>query len=134
MSDLEESQKDAAEQKSLDEAVLKESRKHTRRSFVAAAAGAAMPYGGPSRRAAQRGARVRRGNSRGDVVLHARVVGGMQPGVLVAESIWPSECFEGGIVQVVPGDVSDDPVALASPSPCLGVGQYQQKGSDCRQP
>jgi hypothetical protein len=21
----------------------------------------------------------------------------MQPGVLVAESIWPSECFEGGI-------------------------------------
>jgi anaerobic selenocysteine-containing dehydrogenase len=43
------------------------------------------------------GARVRLGNSRGDVVLHARVVGGMQPGVLVAESIWPSECFEGGI-------------------------------------
>jgi DMSO/TMAO reductase YedYZ molybdopterin-dependent catalytic subunit len=45
MSDLEDDQKDAAEQKSLDEAVLRESRKHTRRSFVVAAAGAAAGWG-----------------------------------------------------------------------------------------
>jgi anaerobic selenocysteine-containing dehydrogenase len=43
------------------------------------------------------GARVVLGNARGEVVLHARVVEGMQPGVLVSESIWPSEAFEGGI-------------------------------------
>jgi anaerobic selenocysteine-containing dehydrogenase len=43
------------------------------------------------------GSKVRLGNSRGEVVLHARIAEGQQPGVLVAESIWPSECFEGGI-------------------------------------
>jgi len=45
MSDLEEDQTDAAEQKAADEAVLKESRKQTRRSFVVAAAGAAAGWG-----------------------------------------------------------------------------------------
>jgi DMSO/TMAO reductase YedYZ molybdopterin-dependent catalytic subunit len=45
MSDLEKDQRDSAEQKSLDEAVLKESHKHTRRSFVVAAAGAAAGWG-----------------------------------------------------------------------------------------
>jgi anaerobic selenocysteine-containing dehydrogenase len=53
------------------------------------------------------GAPVRLGNTRGEVVLHARLVGGMQPGVLVAESIWPSECFEGGIG--INALTSDDP-------------------------
>jgi anaerobic selenocysteine-containing dehydrogenase len=53
------------------------------------------------------GARVRLGNTRGEVVLHARLVGGMQQGVLVAESIWPSECFEGGIG--INALTSDDP-------------------------
>jgi anaerobic selenocysteine-containing dehydrogenase len=43
------------------------------------------------------GGRVRLGNTRGEVVLHAKLNGGMQPGVLVAESIWPSACFEGGV-------------------------------------
>ena len=43
------------------------------------------------------GGRVRLGNTRGEVVLHARLTDGMQPGVLVAESIWPSACFAGGI-------------------------------------
>jgi anaerobic selenocysteine-containing dehydrogenase len=43
------------------------------------------------------GSKVRLGNTRGQVVLHARLSTGQQPGVLVAESIWPSECFEGGI-------------------------------------
>jgi anaerobic selenocysteine-containing dehydrogenase len=44
------------------------------------------------------GDRVRLGNPRGEVILHVRVAAkGQQPGVLIAESIWPSECFEGGI-------------------------------------
>jgi anaerobic selenocysteine-containing dehydrogenase len=43
------------------------------------------------------GSKVRLGNVRGEVVLHARVVEGQQPGVLVSESVWPSECYEGGI-------------------------------------
>jgi anaerobic selenocysteine-containing dehydrogenase len=43
------------------------------------------------------GGKVRLGNARGEVVLHVRIGKGQQPGVLIAESIWPSECFEGGI-------------------------------------
>ena len=53
------------------------------------------------------GDKVRLGNARGEVVLHARVVAGSQPGVLVAESVWPSECFEGGIG--INALTSDDP-------------------------
>jgi anaerobic selenocysteine-containing dehydrogenase len=43
------------------------------------------------------GGRVRLGNARGAVVVHARLFEGVQPGVLVVESVWPSECYEGGI-------------------------------------
>jgi anaerobic selenocysteine-containing dehydrogenase len=53
------------------------------------------------------GAKVRLGNDRGEVVLHARLVEGQQTGVLVSESIWPSECFEGGIG--INALTSDDP-------------------------
>jgi anaerobic selenocysteine-containing dehydrogenase len=53
------------------------------------------------------GDKVVLGNARGEVVLHARVVAGMQPGVLVSESIWPSEAFEGGIG--INALTSDDP-------------------------
>jgi anaerobic selenocysteine-containing dehydrogenase len=53
------------------------------------------------------GERVRLGNSRGEIVLHARVATGQQPGVLVVESVWPSECYEGGIG--VNALTSDDP-------------------------
>jgi anaerobic selenocysteine-containing dehydrogenase len=53
------------------------------------------------------GGKVRLGNSRGQVVLHARVAEGLQPGVLVAESVWPSEEFEGGIG--INALTSDDP-------------------------
>ena len=53
------------------------------------------------------GAKVRLGNARGEVVLHAKVIEGSQPGVLVAESVWPSECFEGGIG--INALTSDDP-------------------------
>jgi anaerobic selenocysteine-containing dehydrogenase len=53
------------------------------------------------------GSKVRLGNTRGEVILHARISDGQQPGVLVAESIWPSECFEGGIG--INALTSDDP-------------------------
>ena len=53
------------------------------------------------------GSKVRLGNVRGEVILHARIGKGQQPGVLVAESIWPSECFEGGIG--INALTSDDP-------------------------
>jgi anaerobic selenocysteine-containing dehydrogenase len=53
------------------------------------------------------GSRVRLGNVRGEVVLHVRITDGQQPGVLVSEGIWPSECFEGGIG--INALTSDDP-------------------------
>ena len=53
------------------------------------------------------GGKVRLGNVRGEVVLHARLSSGQQRGVLVAESIWPSACFEGGIG--INALTSDDP-------------------------
>ncbi len=53
------------------------------------------------------GAKVRLGNNRGEVVLHAKFAAGQQTGVLVSESVWPSECFEGGIG--INALTSDDP-------------------------
>ncbi|HET6607923.1 MAG TPA: molybdopterin oxidoreductase family protein [Rhodopila sp.] len=53
------------------------------------------------------GSKVRLGNVRGEVVLHVRIAQGQQPGVLVAESVWPSEYFEGGIG--INALTSDDP-------------------------
>ena len=43
------------------------------------------------------GQRVRLANGRGEVVLHSELFSGLQPGVLVVESIWPNDAFEGGI-------------------------------------
>jgi anaerobic selenocysteine-containing dehydrogenase len=43
------------------------------------------------------GARVRLGNRRGSVVLHARAFDGLQRGVVVVEGIWPNRAFEEGI-------------------------------------
>jgi anaerobic selenocysteine-containing dehydrogenase len=51
--------------------------------------------------------RVRLGNNRGEVVVHARLFDGLQPGVVVVESIWPSECYEGGMG--INALTSDDP-------------------------
>ncbi len=53
------------------------------------------------------GGRVRLGNARGQVVVHARLFDGLQPGVLVVEGIWPGGYFEGGIG--INALVSDDP-------------------------
>ncbi len=57
------------------------------------------------------GARMRLGNARGEVVLHARHFDGVQPGVLVVESVWPSEYYEGGLG--INALTSDDPAPPA---------------------
>ena len=59
---------------------------------------------------------MRLGNARGEVVLHARMFDGLQPGVLVVESVWPSECFEGGIG--INALTSDDPAPAARAARC----------------
>ncbi|MBL26389.1 MAG: dehydrogenase [Rhodospirillaceae bacterium] len=43
------------------------------------------------------GDRVRLGNRRGSIVIHAELFDGLQPGVVVVESIWPNHAFEEGI-------------------------------------
>jgi anaerobic selenocysteine-containing dehydrogenase len=43
------------------------------------------------------GSRVRLGNRRGTVVVHAHPFDGLQRGVVVVESIWPNGAFEEGI-------------------------------------
>ena len=43
------------------------------------------------------GARVELSNPRGRVRLHAELFDGLQPGVVVSESIWPNAAFEDGI-------------------------------------
>ena len=45
----------------------------------------------------QDGDRVRLGNERGDLVIHAELFGGMQRGVVIVESIWPNHAFEEGM-------------------------------------
>jgi anaerobic selenocysteine-containing dehydrogenase len=42
------------------------------------------------------GDRIVIGNRRGEVRLHAQTFDGLQPGVIVVESIWPNSDFEGG--------------------------------------
>ena len=43
------------------------------------------------------GERVRIGNARASVVLHARAFDGVQRGVVVVESVWPNAAFEEGL-------------------------------------
>jgi len=43
------------------------------------------------------GARVRIGNARASIVLHARAFDGLQRGVVVVESVWPNAAFEEGL-------------------------------------
>ncbi|MDO9441205.1 MAG: molybdopterin oxidoreductase family protein [Beijerinckiaceae bacterium] len=42
------------------------------------------------------GARVRLGNERGSVVVHAKLFDGVQRGVLISEGVWPNAAFEEG--------------------------------------
>ena len=43
------------------------------------------------------GGRVRVGNRRADIVVHAKSFDGLQPGVVVIESVWPNTAFEEGL-------------------------------------
>ena len=43
------------------------------------------------------GQRIRIGNERGRVVLHAEAFDGLQPGVVIHEGIWPNGAFEEGL-------------------------------------
>jgi len=53
------------------------------------------------------GGRVRLGNRLGEVIVHARIFDGLQPGVVVVESIWPHADFVGGVG--INALISDDP-------------------------
>ena len=50
---------------------------------------------------------MRLGNSRGEVLLHAEIGTGQQPGTVIVESVWPNAAFEGGIG--INALTSDDP-------------------------
>jgi len=50
-----------------------------------------------ARRGIVEGGRVTLGNDRGMVTLHARLATGLQPGVVVVESVWPNADFAGGV-------------------------------------
>jgi anaerobic selenocysteine-containing dehydrogenase len=43
------------------------------------------------------GERIRIGNRRGSVVVHARAFAGMQRRVVIVEGLWPNHAFEEGI-------------------------------------
>ena len=53
------------------------------------------------------GERLRLGNARGEVVLHAAIGDGQQPGTVIVESVWPNAAFEMGIG--INALTSDDP-------------------------
>ena len=69
-----------------------------------------------ARLAIAEGDRVRLGNHRASIVVHARPFDGVQPGVLVVEGIWPNAAFEEGIgVNALVG---------ADPGPPKGGGTF----------
>ena len=43
------------------------------------------------------GDKMRLGNTRGEVILHAALAAGQREGTIVVESVWPNAAFEGGI-------------------------------------
>ncbi len=55
------------------------------------------------------GDRVRLGNDRASVVVHAELFDGLQRGIVVVESVWPNEAFEEGMG--INALVAADPVA-----------------------
>jgi len=53
---------------------------------------------------------VRLGNARGEVVVHARLFDGLQPGVIVVESVWPNADFADGMgINVLTSDAPAAP-------------------------
>lgn len=60
------------------------------------------------------GSKVRVGNRRGDVLLHAKLFAGLRPGVVVAEGIWPnSRHVEGKGINVLIGSDAAPPAGGA---------------------
>ena len=57
------------------------------------------------------GGLVRLGNELGEVAVHAQIVEGQLPGVVVVESVWPNADFSGGVG--INALVSDDPALPA---------------------
>ena len=43
------------------------------------------------------GGKVRMGNQKGEVMLHAEISDVAKPGVVISEGVWPDEAFQGGI-------------------------------------
>jgi anaerobic selenocysteine-containing dehydrogenase len=61
------------------------------------------------------GARVRLGNERGSVVVRAKLFDGLQPGVVVVESVWPNGAFEEGMgINVLTGADAGKPAGGAA--------------------
>jgi anaerobic selenocysteine-containing dehydrogenase len=61
------------------------------------------------------GERVRIGNDRGNLVIHAQCFDGVQRGVVIVESIWPNEAFEEGVgINFLTGADSVAPVGGAA--------------------
>ncbi|MDP9095840.1 MAG: molybdopterin oxidoreductase family protein [Pseudomonadota bacterium] len=56
------------------------------------------------------GGRLRLGNAQGEIVVHARLADGMQPGTVIVESIWPNEDYPGQLgVNVLTSDAPAAP-------------------------
>ena len=62
------------------------------------------------------GGRVRIGNRQGSLVIHAELFDGLQPDVVVVESIWPNRAFEDGI--------GINALTSADPGPPTGGGVF----------
>ena len=61
------------------------------------------------------GDRVEIGNERGSLTLHARLFDGLNRGVVVSESLWPNDAFEGGKgINVLTGSEAVAPVGGAA--------------------
>lgn len=64
----------------------------------------------------QDGARIRMGNHRAEISLHAEIFDGLQPGVVVVESIWPNTAFE--------NELGVNALTSADPGPPNGGGVF----------
>ncbi|MEC8775349.1 MAG: molybdopterin dinucleotide binding domain-containing protein, partial [Pseudomonadota bacterium] len=43
------------------------------------------------------GGKIRIGNRKGEVSLHAEISDAAKPGIVISEGVWPDDAFEGGI-------------------------------------
>ncbi|MBV8911824.1 MAG: hypothetical protein JOZ05_02155, partial [Acetobacteraceae bacterium] len=63
-----------------------------------------------ARLGAEDGSLIALGNAQGEVTVHARLTEGMQPGVIVVESVWPNGDFlEGMGINVLTSDAPAAP-------------------------